>query len=763
MSSDRLSVLSNSELLGGRITKRASLLLFLIESRTAHLVVQMREVVAPYVSDKAEKKIEHAFLDDLAQVRNLPVKPTIQDIERFARVWDYLVPPDVNIRAVLAHMLGEKYIFTHGSVPLLRKALALDDHAVKQAYQLRYDQPLANIYAPDVSRLERLRWVWTRLAYRIDNLPPFWLVFFLTLTEAVGACILALPIAMAGMGALPGMVLVVGLGLINILTIAALSEAVARNGNVRYGSAYFGRLIADYLGNAGYWILILAFLGMNVTVFIAYGVGVAVTVADVTGVPAAVLPLLLLVVDVYFLVRQLYSATVASSLVLGGITILSILAMALLALPHIRSENLLYSDVPFLNGKPFEPSSMSLVFGVILWVYFGFTTPVGAARLVLHRDPGGRSLIRGAVAAMVVAMAFNCLWVIAVNGTVAPATLAAQTGTGLSALAVEVGPSITVLGLVVAVLGMGTNMISYSLAVFGEVGEWLSDRTDPKDERKSDSTFVARIGKLASSPRGQFILGVIPVILMFGVVEWLLVTKQESFADPLSFLGTLTLPLLAGVFPVLILAASRRKGDYAPASIIRWLGHPVVVIGLYSFFLFSLLIHSLVVWQDPFQRLAAFIAGVLMFGMTIVAIRRGAFTRRCVIEVRVEKNPEEQMIFNVTVSGKPAAADLHFNYADREERLHASTGAQPFADLQSVNLQMLPSNARELKVWVHRATREAESVALPVRVAFQSNGETINCELTNRQAVLPIPDRNWQLQIAFEREAPERESMLDQI
>lgn len=763
MASDQRRGLSNTEFSGGRITKRASLVLFLIESRTARLVVQNREAVAPYVSEKLAEKREQAFLDDLAQVRHLPLQPTIQDLERFAKQWDYLVPPDSNIRATVAHMLGEKYIFTHSSVPLLRKALGLDEKLVKQAHQLRYEQPLSNIFAPDVSRLERLRWVWSRVAYRIDNLPPFWLVFFLTLTEAVGACILALPIALAGMGAVPGIIQVIGLGLINILTIAALSEAVARNGNVRYGSAYFGRLIADYLGNAGYWILILAFLGMNVTVFIAYGVAVALTVADVTGIPAVAWPILLLVIDLYFLIRQLYSATVASSLVLGGITILSILVMALLALPHIQSENLLYMNVPFLNGKPFEPSSISLIFGVILWVYFGFTSPVGAARLVLHRDPGGRSLIRGAVAAMVVAMAFNCLWVIAVNGAVAPATLTAQTGTGLSALAAEAGPAITILGLVVAVLGMGTSMVSYSLAVFSQVGEWLSERTDKKDKAETNASFGTRLSELASSPRGQFTLGVVPVILMFGVVEWLLLTKQESFAEPLSFLGTLTLPLLVGIFPVLMLAASRNKGDYVPVSIIRWLGHPVVIGGLYLLFLFSILAHSLIIWQDPFQRFAAFIAAVLLLGMTVIAIRRGAFTHRCVIEVRVEKDPEEQMIFNATMSGKLVATDFHFNYSDHAERVHASMGVQPFANLRSVTCEMLQSNARELKVWVHRTTREAESVALPVRVALQSNGETINCELANRQAVLPIPDHNWQLEIEFEKQAPEQESLLDRI
>ncbi|MCL4393265.1 MAG: hypothetical protein M1482_00305, partial [Chloroflexi bacterium] len=101
----------------------------------------------------------------------------------------------------------------------------------------------------------------------------------------------------------------------------------------------------------------------------------------------------------------------------------------------------------------------------------------------------------------------------------------------------------------------------------------------------------------------------------------LLVVGQESVAAPLSFLGTLAVPLLGGIFPMLMLAASRRKGDYVPAAIFRWLGHPVLILGIYSLFLVTILLHGLVIWQSPFERASALVAGAVMFGMTLLSVR----------------------------------------------------------------------------------------------------------------------------------------------
>ncbi|HEX7586969.1 MAG TPA: hypothetical protein VF478_01520, partial [Anaerolineae bacterium] len=563
--------LSREELLGGLHAKRASTLLFAIEARTAQLVLQSR-ATARFVGERIAEAKERAFMDALSQGRDLPIQPTIQELERHAHDWAPLVSPEPGLRAVVAYLLSQKYIFTHGTVPALRKALSLDDAAVKQSFETRYGFPLADIYAPGVSRFERVRWVWSGIAYRIDHLPPFWSVFALTLTEAVGACILALPIALAGMGVLPGILLVIVMGAVNILTIAALSESVVRSGNLRYGSAYFGRLITDFLGGAGYYVLIVTFLLLNVTVFIAYGVGVSRTLADATGVPGFIWPLPLFILDFYFLLRQSYSATVASNLVIGVLNLVLILLMALLAVPHLRPENLLTMNLPGLDGRSFDPASISLVFGVVLSTYFGYTSPVGAARQALHSDPSGRSLMRGAIAAVVVAIVFNCIWLIAVSGTIAPATLAAETGTGLTPLAAQAGPLINVFGLVFVVLAMGMSMISYSLAIFSQIDEWLSEWHSKGSTGNANLLVWAR--HVTSSNIGRFVTGAVPVTLMFVVTALLLLTGQESFAAPLSFLGTLAVPLLVGIFPVLLLAASRQKGEYVPAAFFEWLGHP---------------------------------------------------------------------------------------------------------------------------------------------------------------------------------------------
>ena len=753
MISEDSTFLSREELLGGLHAKRASTLLFAIEGRTAQLVLQSRQAASRVVSAKAAEAKERAFLDALSQGRDLPEPPTIQELERYANEWAPLVSSEPGLRATVAYLISQKHIFTYKSIPSIRRALGLDREDVKTSFESRYGFPLADIYAPAVSRFERLRWVWSGIAYRLDNLPPFWTVFALTLTEAVGACILALPIALAGMGVAAGIVLAIVFGLINILTIAALSESVVRNGNLRYGSSYFGRLITDFLGSPGYYVLIVAFLLLNITIFIAYGIGVAQTLASATGIPAFVWPLPLFLVDLYVLLRQSYSATIASNLVIGAINLALILLMALLAFPHVHPENLEYLHIPFVDGR--DPANLSLVFGVILWTYFGYTSPVSSARLALHRDPSGRSLIWGAIAAMAVAIVFNCLWLVAVNGTVAPAALAADTGTGLGLLAAQVGPSINVFSLIFVILAMGMSMISYSLAIFSQVDEWLSEWREKESSKQNRAFLTDWVRELTASPVGHFVVGAVPVVLMFLAAGVLLLTGQDSFAAPLSFLGTLAVPLLVGIFPVLILAASRRKGDYVPAAIFRWLGHPVVLLGVYAMFLGTIFIYGLVIWQDPFQRLSALVAGIVMLGMTFAVVRRGALAPRAVVEVRVERNPEEEATFSVTSNGAPVPANVQLVYPDGERSLRAATmGVEDFSRLRSATFQLELKRARELKVWLHQVTPQGNSQALPARVQVRSVSQTRSFELdhSNAQVLVPLGAQDGspvQLQIEF--------------
>jgi hypothetical protein len=214
MSHDPSALFSREELLGGLNARRASTLLFVIEARTAQLVGRSRQAMEPFLSEKTFADRERAFLSALAAQRDLPVRPSIQDLEQYAPQWAALVPSDPGLRAAIAHALSDKYLFTFAGVPSLRRALGLDEPSVQQAYERLYSQSLSTIFAPQITRRERLRWARANLATGLENLPPFWMAFALTLTETVGASILALPIALAGIGPLAALVLLIVLGLV---------------------------------------------------------------------------------------------------------------------------------------------------------------------------------------------------------------------------------------------------------------------------------------------------------------------------------------------------------------------------------------------------------------------------------------------------------------------------------------------------------------------------------------------------------------------
>lgn len=244
-------LLSREEALRGLMAKRAHTVLFLIESCTAHLVAQSQQALNRFLTIEGEQERDLVFLEAFALGREPPLCPTIQDPEWHASEWQMLVPDNADLRAALAHLLGARFVFTYTSVPHLRVALGLDNAAVQSAYARRYGKALQTIYQPRVRWSERLKWAAAAFANRLESLSPFWTVYALTLTETVGSGILALPSAFARVGPLPGLAILILLGLVNVLTIAAIAESVARTGSMRYGGAFFGRLVSEYLGSAG--------------------------------------------------------------------------------------------------------------------------------------------------------------------------------------------------------------------------------------------------------------------------------------------------------------------------------------------------------------------------------------------------------------------------------------------------------------------------------------------------------------------------------
>ena len=952
---------TRDEVLTGLPARRAWTLLFLIESKSAHLMAQSRQAMEIFLTEETTAERELAFLEAFSLGKQPPLQPSIQDIERFAPQWASLIPDEPRLRATLVHVLSERYRFTHASVPNIRSTLGLDEEPVRKAYEQLYHQPLDNIYAARQTPIASLRWMVAHLANRLESLPPFWTAFSLTLTETVGAGTLALPIAVAGVGPLGGVIVLVVLGIVNVLTIASISESVARSGTIRYGNAFVGKMVTDYLGNAGSITLTLGAAATAAAGLLAYYIGFSSTLASASGIPSLVWAVLLFLVGLYFLTRQSINATVASALIVGAVNISVILGLALIAFLHARPDYLFYINWPFLNGRPFEPAILGLIFGNILSAYVGHLSVANCAKVVLRRDPSARSLIWGGMAAQLAALILYSIWVLAVNGAVAPEILAAHPGTALTPLAAQIGPLIYVLGIVYVILAMGMASIHVSLSLSYMVRERLPSKTPPVismpryrgklilKPRRSDagnprlgltylgiengtqfrldvqtqnitrrfnlnftrtwdiselSQALSKFGvqdfslalealratpesvqlRIISSMRityegewvtsgleladilllseerrklvnwmlrqqevtldqatayldrgeestqmlleellsrgllekisgsdgpvykvrlahrkgrqlpmeiwqslggeaqtttseksavphqsrivtqsiwdalsgkyGRFLLSISPVVAIFILCEWLFLNQSESFAGPLGLAGVLAGSLLAGIFPVLLLLSSRKKGEFVPGVVYRVLGSPIVAAMIYLLFLSGIFAHGLFIWQDTFRRSLAILVGFLILAVTVIVFRKGAFVPRAIVEIKKDQTSGEAH-FSITQAGRAMRTAFQVGYPGRTETGESSDGAIPnFEQARYLNLSLPRGQARQLKVWAYELNPEGVASGMPamLEVRQKERRSEYDLLLTDGQMLLPLVDQTCDLTINFSGE-----------
>jgi amino acid permease len=695
--------LSRDELLDGLPARKASLLLFAIESRTAQLVARDLADAAFYLPPALAEEQEAAFLAALAAGRELPLTPTIQQIERWAPHWASLAPESASVRAAVAHLLGEKYLFTERDTPQLQTALGLAEPAVLEAYQRFYQRPLEAIYAPQIALPQRSRWAWSALAARLDRLPPFWLAFFLVMPGAAG--LLAMPIVLAGLGPLLGVALLALFGLINMLTAVAYAEAATRSNTMHFGLGYIGQLAQEYLGKTGTLLAWVVLALNNFFVLVIFYLGVGATLEGATRVPTEAWMIGVFLVGLFFLSRGSYNATVASTLLIVFVAVSLIILIPLLTLPHVRIVNLVAAARPFAS-QPFSWSALGPVFGVLLSTFLAHVLIPAYAPVVLRRDPGGRSLVRGSAAAVSVFIIIACLWLVVIQGALPPEVLRSASGTVITPLAALVGPGINLMGSVLVVLGLGLASIQVALALYYQVQEWLGP-----------------VGAGGRSPRVRFLLASSPILAVFLLAEWLAINNIGTFANLLGILGALTLPVIAGVIPLMLLVATRRKGDFTPVQIYRWLGNPLVVSVIFIFFVGSIFVHGLLIWDTWLLRLGAMVVGALILAATLLMLRRGILAPRLVVGLHDNQSLHGSPAFHVTCAGEPHVAPLELIYIDGVQTVEANTGPlHAFDRLRSVRVPLSAGPWRELKVWARRTTPELFTVSIAGKVALSGSG-----------------------------------------
>ena len=463
-------------------------------------------------------------------------------------------------------------------------------------------------------------------------------------------------------------------------------------------------------------------------------IGISTTLADATTLPAPAWMIVLFLVGLFFLTRGSLNATMASTIVITTVNVTLLLVISALAFTHFKPENLSYMNLPWSEGGSFSPLLLGALIGVVLDIYAAHILVAIFGRTLLQRDPGGRSVLRGHAAGIVFAMLLNVVWVLAVCGAVAPQVLSVEPSTALVPLAAEVGPVVRLLGAIFVVLSMGLGLIQFSLALFGLARERIGQR-------------FAWAGS-----RGRFLVALIPVILVLLIAEWMVLTNTGSFAGILGFLGVMVHSLMSGIFPALLLVASRRKGELVPGVSYRVLGHPLVVGGVYLLFLSNLFLHGLVIWQEPLQRLGGVAVGLLILVVTVAMVRRGAFRPRIVVELRQDQRRDEQSLLSITASGQPAAADVQLVTADGEQVLHAASVELPeFASLRSVGVDLYTGRPRQLKVWAQTITPDGISEDLPVSVSVHDGDVSRDVDLRRAggQQVLPLKHGSSRLDISF--------------
>jgi hypothetical protein len=384
--------------------------------------------------------------------------------------------------------------------------------------------------------------------------------------------------------------------------------------------------------------------------------GFGSVVGAATGLPAGLAAAALMVLVLVVLGRGSLDATVASALVVGAIDIGLIGLITLAALPLVRGEYLASAAVG--AGGTLDWAVVGFAVAVVLSSYFGHTSAANAAKIVLRRDPSGRSLLAGNAVAMVAAIGIYAVVAVAVIGAVGPSTLTGNRGTSLEILSEHLGPVVGLLGLV----------------------------------------------------------------------------------------GALVVPLLGGVFPMLIVVASRRRGELLPARVIGWVGTPIVAIAVGLVYLGIVAAHGLVIFSSPLERAAAFAVVGAIVAVTALSIRNGALRPRAVVEVSVDEAATGRGSFSVLADGRPASVAVTIEGGRGPARsIEAAAGdIGQIGELRSITFAF-PRLASELKLWLHGVTADRESVPLGVsatldgdrRVALDHEGQA-SVPLTDEHTVLRI-------------------------
>ncbi|MBC8161656.1 MAG: hypothetical protein H7Z42_10600 [Roseiflexaceae bacterium] len=274
----------------------------------------------------------------------------------------------------------------------------------------------------------------------------------LTLALSLPQGLLALPIAVAQVGLVRGLLILLVIGALNIVTTAWTARSIAAY-FTRHGVVpSLAKLAHDQLGAWGLPLTLGSAAALFFLALLASIVGLAHSFADLTGTPALIGAAGCgLIIILLSLGRAVLDARLLVGL--GLLNIGLIVLLLLLMLPHVQAA-----------AAPATLTSPLVMLGVSLMLFFAPMLVAPVAQQVLPHGGSPQAFVRGSAAGVAAGVVLFALWSVAVSCVVGTADLAASAGASIPLLVVAV-PAARLPALLLGFLLLGMTALRCTLVL----------------------------------------------------------------------------------------------------------------------------------------------------------------------------------------------------------------------------------------------------------------------------------------------------------
>lgn len=289
----------------------------------------------------------------------------------------------------------------------------------------------------------------------------FWEATATLIGTIVGAGILGLPYAVAQVGAIPGLVMLLLVGVACLLINLMFAEVVLRT-RERHQVAGCAK---KYLGNIAFWLANAAAIIGSYGALTVYLIGEGEALSALFGVDKFAASIVFFAVGALILLVGLRLVKVFELWMVAAFVVI------ILAIVGAGA-----ADLDMANFAHIDLSKIIIPYGVILFAYSGASSIV-SLREILRKDEKKvrRAVVIGSLVPLVIYVVFTMVVIgITGSGTTPVATI------GLGA---KLGPAMLIFGNLFAFFAMGTSFLTVGLGLrqtfqfdlkFSKLGSWLA-------------------------------------------------------------------------------------------------------------------------------------------------------------------------------------------------------------------------------------------------------------------------------------------------